>query len=68
MAENRIVAGGLLTQQELDRYGSGLKQVFPVSDAAGFDELVRLLDKADREQWREEERLEALRRLRAQQH
>jgi hypothetical protein len=68
VAENRIVAVGLLTQQELDRYGSGLKQVFPVSDGACFEELVRLIDEADREHWPEEERLQALQRLRAQQN
>jgi len=55
----------LLTQQELDRYGSGLKRVFPIDDAPRFEELLELIDEADREKWRDEDRLEALKRLRS---
>ena len=65
MARDKIVAVGLLTQSELDRYGSGLKKVFPVSETPCFGELLKLIDEADRQHWREQDRLEALARLRA---
>jgi len=64
--ENRIVAVSLLTQQELDRYGSGLKKVFAVNEGPCFEELLRLIDDADREGWRQEDRLSALKRLRSE--
>jgi hypothetical protein len=60
-----IVAVSLLTQSELDRYGSGLKKVFPVQETPGFAEILRLIDKADREHWREQDRLAALAKLRS---
>jgi hypothetical protein len=65
LAQDRIVAVGLLTQKELDRYGSGLKKVFPVQEASCFAELLRLIDEADRNHWRRQDRLEALRQLRS---
>jgi hypothetical protein len=64
-SENRIVAVSLLTQQELDRYGSGLKKVFAINDGPCFEELLQLLDDADREGWRQDARLGALKRLRS---
>lgn len=64
MAGDRIVAVSLLTQKELDRYGTALKNVFPVLETPCFTELLRLIDTADREQWREDDRLDALSRLR----
>lgn len=63
MVEDRIVAVALLTQSQLDRYGSALKNVFPVHETPCFTELPRLIDEADREHWREEDRLEALRKV-----
>jgi hypothetical protein len=65
MPNDRIVAVGLLTQRELGRYGSGLKKVFPVQETPCFMELLQLIDQADREHWCEEDRLDALRRLRS---
>ena len=65
MAQDRIVAVGLLTQNELNRYGSALKNVFPVEETPRFAELLRLIDEADRDQWRSEDRLEALKQLRS---
>jgi hypothetical protein len=66
MPASRIVAVCLLTQGELDRYGSALKRVFPVQDTPCFGELLRLIDEADRRHWREQDREEALMRLRSQ--
>ncbi len=65
MAADRIVAVGLLTQRQLDRYGPALKKVFPIHETPCFTELLRLIDEADREHWREEDRRDALRRLRS---
>jgi len=66
MPADRIVAVCLLTQGELDRYGTALKKVFPAEATPRFDELLRLLDEADRRHWRAPERTEALNRLRSQ--
>ena len=66
MIDNRIVAVGLLTRSEFDRYGSGLKKVFPISETPCFTELLRLIDEADREHWREHDRMEALNRRRSE--
>jgi hypothetical protein len=63
VTNNRFVAVSLLTQEELDRYGSGLKKVFAIDEAPCFGELLGLIDQADREHWREKDRLEALKRL-----
>lgn len=66
MPNERIVAVALLTQGNLDAYGSALKKVFPIHDTPCFPELLRLIDEADRQHWRAEDRKEALRRLRDQ--
>jgi hypothetical protein len=66
MPRDRIVAVCLLTQSELDRYGGALKQVFAVEDTPCFAELLRLIDEADRQHWREQDRQEALGKLRSQ--
>lgn len=64
MSSERIVAIALLTQSNLDTYGAALKKVFPVQETPCFTELLRLIDEADREHWRAEDRQEALRELR----
>lgn len=65
MAPTPIVAVCLLTQSELDRYGGALKKVFPVEDTPCFAELLRLIDEAERQHWREQDRQAALRKLRS---
>jgi len=65
MSKDRIVAVALLNRADLATFGSDLRKVYPVEDTPAFTELLQALDKADREQWREEDRLEALERLRA---
>lgn len=47
MAEENIVAVGLLTNRDLDRLGSGFRRCFPVADDSKFEELIRAIDEAD---------------------
>ncbi len=49
MAENRIVAIGLLTQREVELLGHGFSRLWPVDETPCFTELVRAIDDADRE-------------------
>ena len=49
VAENRIIAVGLLTRRDLDRLGSNLARVWPVEEAPGFEELLEAIDQADRQ-------------------
>jgi len=48
VVKERIVAIGLLTQQQVDRFGSSLEHVWPVEDAPHFTELLDAIDEADR--------------------
>lgn len=44
MAENeKIVAVGLLTAQEVRRLGNDLKHIYPVPDDRTFDDLLRAI-------------------------
>lgn len=47
MAQEPIVAVGLLTHRDLDRLGDGFRRCFPVSDDGQFEELLRAIDAAD---------------------
>ena len=47
MAQEHIVAVGLLTDRDLERLGSGFKRCFPVSDDGKFEDLLRAIDEAD---------------------
>lgn len=49
MSADRIVAVARLTQESLNVVGSCLKKVFPVQQAACFDDLIAAIDVADRE-------------------
>jgi hypothetical protein len=64
VASDPVVALVLLSQSEMERYGSALKQVFPVSETPCFGELLRLIDEADREHWGADDRKAALGNLR----
>ena len=64
MPRDRIVAVALLTRGDLATFGSDLRKVYPVEESPAFSDLIQAIDKAEREQWREEERLAALERLR----
>ncbi len=47
MAQEPIVAVGLLTHRDLDRLGDGFRRCFPVSDDGQFEDLLRAIDAAD---------------------
>ena len=62
--EDLNAARALLTQENLDAYGAALKKVFPVQETPCFTELLRLIDQADRENRREQDRRRVLQTLR----
>jgi hypothetical protein len=45
--QERIVAVGLLTQQDLSLLGPTFDRVWPVEEAPNFAELLRAIDEAD---------------------
>jgi hypothetical protein len=45
---DRIVAVGLLTQQDLRILGPTFDRIWPVEEAPHFNELLRAIDEADR--------------------
>jgi hypothetical protein len=47
--QERIVAVGLLTRQDLNLLGPTFDRVWPVERAPSFSELLRAIDEADRE-------------------
>ena len=49
MADERIVAVGLLTQREVELLGHGFSRLWPVDETPCFTELLRAIDEADRE-------------------
>jgi len=53
----RVIAVGLLTQRDLDLLGTGFDRVFPIDETPCFGELLRAIDEADRELWRERDRV-----------
>lgn len=53
MERRRIIAVGLLTQQDLELLGPTFGRAFPVDDTPCFTNLLRAIDEADRELWRE---------------
>jgi len=49
LPQDRIVAVGLLTQRDLTLLGPTFDRTWPVEDAPMFGELLRAIDKADRQ-------------------
>jgi hypothetical protein len=48
--DERIVAVGLLTQQDLNLLGPTFERAWPVEDApSAFEQLLQAIDQADRE-------------------
>lgn len=43
----KIVAVGLLTQQDLDMLGRGFRAAIPVEQAPAFEQLLRSIDDAE---------------------
>jgi len=46
--QERIVAVGLLTQQDLNLLGPTFERAWPVEEVPAFNELLRAIDEADR--------------------
>ena len=46
--QERIVAIGLLTQQDLNMLGPTFERAWPVEEVPEFDELLHAIDEADR--------------------
>ena len=55
MPQDRIVAVGLLTRQDLNLLGPTFDRAWPVEEAPAFNELLRAIDDADRKLSRGEE-------------
>lgn len=49
MQKERIVAVGLLTQQDLNLLGQSFTRLWPVEEAPCFEGLIRAIDEADRD-------------------
>lgn len=46
MADDRIVAIGLLTDDDLSRLGDAFTRLWPVEDSTGFEDLLAAIDQA----------------------
>ena len=55
----RIVAVALLTEHELGLLGSGFSRAWPIDETPCFVGLLKAIDEADREFWRERDRMNA---------
>lgn len=53
----RIVAFALLTESNMRDFGSNLHTVYPIDETPCFGELLSAIDEADREMWRERDRM-----------
>lgn len=49
MAEERIVAVGLLTQRDVEMLGHGFSRLWPVDQTPCFTDLLQAIDEADEE-------------------
>ena len=58
----RIVAIGLLTQEDLTTLGSAFDRAWPVDAAPCFEGLLEAIDEADRRLWRERDEADLERR------
>ena len=47
MADERIVAIGLLTSSDLERLGATFTRLWPVDQTTDFSELLRAIDEAE---------------------
>jgi len=55
MTKERIVAVCLLTQTELQSLGPSFDRAFPVQETPCFGELLRAIDDADMDLWRDQD-------------
>ena len=49
MADERIIAVGLLTRRDVDLLGPTFQRLWPAEEAACFDQLLAAIDVADRD-------------------
>ena len=49
LAEQRIVAVGLLTQRDVEVLGNGFSRLWPVDQTPCFTDLLQAIDEADEE-------------------
>ena len=49
VADDRIIAIGLLTARDVETLGTGFRRLFPIDEAPCFSDLLRAIDDADRE-------------------
>ena len=49
MSVQRIVAVGLLTEQDLAALGTSFSRAYPIQDTPCFNQLLQDIDEADRE-------------------
>lgn len=49
MPKDRIIAVGLLTQQDINVLGQGFSRLWPVDETPCFTDLLQAIDDADRE-------------------
>ena len=56
MADERIIAVGLLTALDLERLGKGFRRLYPIDEAPCFGELLSAIDDADRRMWEERDK------------
>lgn len=47
VAEGRIIAVALLTEEELNRLGGAFTRAWPIDEVGGFEELLAAIDEAD---------------------
>lgn len=52
LADERVIAVGLLTQRDIDALGKEFDRLWPIDETPCFSGLLRRIDEADREIWR----------------
>jgi hypothetical protein len=52
LAEERVIAVGLLTQRDIDALGKEFDRLWPIDETPCFNGLLERIDEADREIWR----------------
>ena len=59
MSDRQIVAIGLLTAHELQLLGVGFSRAWPIDDTPCFEGLLKAIDDAERELWRDRDKKSA---------
>lgn len=57
MSAKRIVAVGLLTEEDVKLLGPTFDRLWPVDETPCFSQLLQAIDDADRDIWRERDAL-----------